>query len=146
MVAPASDIGLRYGGLLPRGTIMQDVTLVGIDLGKHSFHLHGQDRKGKEVFRRKVTCKQLVELPANFPACTIVMEACAGAHIECVWAPGQADLTALRTALRQGQQKRFRGCGGDLRGGSAPVHALRDAANRTTASAIGTASRSGIVG
>ena len=24
--------------------IMQDVTLVGIDLGKHSFHLHGQDR------------------------------------------------------------------------------------------------------
>lgn len=59
---------------------MQDVALVGIDLGKHSFHLHGQDRKGKEVFRRKATRKQLVEFLANFPACTIVMEACAGAH------------------------------------------------------------------
>jgi hypothetical protein len=40
---------------------MQEVTLVGIDLGKRSFHLHGQDRHGKAVFRRKVGRKQLVE-------------------------------------------------------------------------------------
>jgi hypothetical protein len=40
---------------------MQDVTLVGIDLGKHSFHLHGQDRHGKAVFRKKVSRKQLIE-------------------------------------------------------------------------------------
>ncbi|TAL54990.1 MAG: IS110 family transposase, partial [Pandoraea sp.] len=40
---------------------MQNVTLVGIDLGKHSFHLHGQDRHGKAVFRKKVSRKQLVE-------------------------------------------------------------------------------------
>lgn len=33
---------------------MQDVTLIGIDLGKHAFHLHGQDRAGKAVFRKKV--------------------------------------------------------------------------------------------
>ncbi|MBN3851721.1 IS110 family transposase [Paraburkholderia sp. Ac-20342] len=59
---------------------MEEVTLVGIDLGKHSFHLHAQDRKGKEIFRRKVTRRQLVELFVNFPACTIAMEACAGAH------------------------------------------------------------------
>lgn len=36
---------------------MQNVTLVGIDLGKHSFHLHGQDKAGKAVFRRKVSRK-----------------------------------------------------------------------------------------
>ena len=59
---------------------MQDVTLVGIDLGKHSFHLHGQDRKGKAVFRKKTSRKQLIEFFANFQACTVVMEACAGAH------------------------------------------------------------------
>ena len=59
---------------------MQDVTLVGIDLGKHSFHLHGQDRQGKAVFRKKVSRKQLVEFFATFHACTVVMEACAGAH------------------------------------------------------------------
>jgi transposase len=59
---------------------MQDVTLVGIDLGKHSFHLHGQDRHGKAVFRKKVSRKQLNEFFATFHPCTVVMEACAGAH------------------------------------------------------------------
>ena len=59
---------------------MQDVTLVGVDLGKHSFHLHGQDARDKIVFRRKVSRKQLIEFFATFHACTVVMEACAGAH------------------------------------------------------------------
>lgn len=59
---------------------MQNVTLVGIDLGKHSFHLHGQDQHGTAVFRRRVSRKQLIEFFATFHACTVVMEACAGAH------------------------------------------------------------------
>jgi transposase len=59
---------------------MQDVTLIGIDLGKHSFHVHGQDRHGKALLRKKFSRKQLIEFLANFPACTVVMEACAGAH------------------------------------------------------------------
>ncbi|HDR9512124.1 IS110 family transposase [Burkholderia cepacia] len=59
---------------------MQNVTLVGIDLGKHSFHVHGQDKAGKAVFRRKLSRKQLVEFFATFHACTVAMEACAGAH------------------------------------------------------------------
>ncbi|SAL24018.1 transposase [Caballeronia udeis] len=59
---------------------MQDVTLIGIDLSKHSFHLHGQDRRGRMVFRKKVTRKQLIEFIASFHACTVVIEACAGAH------------------------------------------------------------------
>jgi transposase len=60
--------------------IMQDVTLVGIDLGKHLFHLHGQDRHGKALFRKKMRRKQLIEFFATLHACTVVMEACAGAH------------------------------------------------------------------
>ncbi|HGO6127270.1 TPA: IS110 family transposase [Burkholderia cepacia] len=59
---------------------MLDVTLVGIDLGKHSFHLHGQDRHGKAIFRKKASRKQLFEFFATLQACTVVMEACAGAH------------------------------------------------------------------
>ena len=59
---------------------MQNVTLVGIDLGKHSFHVHGQDRTGKAVFRKKLSLKQLLEFFATFHGCTVVMEACAGAH------------------------------------------------------------------
>lgn len=34
---------------------MNDVTLIDIDLGKHSFHLHGQDKAGRMVFRKKLT-------------------------------------------------------------------------------------------
>jgi len=59
---------------------MDDVTLVGIDLGKHSFHLHGQDAKGKALFRKKMSRKELIEFFATFHACTVVMEACAGSH------------------------------------------------------------------
>ncbi|MGF6659125.1 transposase [Paraburkholderia atlantica] len=44
---------------------MDHATLVGIDLGKHSFHLHGQDRNGKAVFRTKLGRKQLVEFFAT---------------------------------------------------------------------------------
>jgi transposase len=59
---------------------MQDVTLIGIDLGKHSFHVHGQDRHGKALLRKKFSRKQLIEFLAKFHVCTIAMEACAGAH------------------------------------------------------------------
>src|SRR3981189_3472426 len=50
------------------------------DRSGHSFHLHGQDRRCRMVFRKKVTRKQLIEFFASFHACTVVMEACAGAH------------------------------------------------------------------
>lgn len=59
---------------------MDAVSLVGIDLGKHTFHLHGQDRQGRAVLRKKCNRTQLIELLANFQRCTVVMEACAGAH------------------------------------------------------------------
>lgn len=59
---------------------MQDITLIGIDLGKHSFHVHGQDRHGKALLRKKFSRKQLIEFFATFHSCTCVMEACAGAH------------------------------------------------------------------
>lgn len=59
---------------------MKNVTLIGIDLGKHSFHLHGQDEAGRMVFRKKLTRGQMLTLLGNTLSCTVVMEACAGAH------------------------------------------------------------------
>jgi len=59
---------------------MNAVTLIGLDLGKHSFHLHGQDAAGRMVFRKKLTRGQMFTLLGNMPACTVAMEACAGAH------------------------------------------------------------------
>jgi transposase len=59
---------------------MHDVKLIGIDLGKHSFHVHGQDERGKAVFRKKYNRKELMAFIATFKPCTVVMEACAGSH------------------------------------------------------------------
>jgi len=66
--------------LFSEAIIMNESALIGIDLGKHSFHLHGQDTSGREVFRKKLSRPQMMLLFGNLPACTVVMEACAGAH------------------------------------------------------------------
>lgn len=59
---------------------MNQVTLIGIDLGKHSFHLHAQDAAGRMVFRKKLSRLQLLRTLAKVPACRVAMEACAGSH------------------------------------------------------------------
>ncbi|MGX8940047.1 IS110 family RNA-guided transposase [Symbiopectobacterium sp. Eva_TO] len=59
---------------------MQNVTLIGIDLGKHSFHIHCQDKSGKALLRKKFTRTKLIEFLATCTPTTVVMEACAGAH------------------------------------------------------------------
>jgi len=59
---------------------MNDLTLVGINLGKQTFHLHSQDKPGRELFRKKHLRPQMMRLFANLSAYTLVMEACAGAH------------------------------------------------------------------
>ncbi|MDE9555321.1 IS110 family transposase [Xenorhabdus bovienii] len=59
---------------------MRNVTLIGIDLGKHSFHIHCQDKFGKAILRKKFTRTKLMEFLAGSSFATVVMEACAGAH------------------------------------------------------------------
>jgi hypothetical protein len=44
---------------------MYEVTLIGIDLGKHSFHLHAQEATGRMVFRKKLSRQQLLRTLAN---------------------------------------------------------------------------------
>lgn len=39
---------------------MNEVTLIGIDLAKHVFHVHGQDAKGHAIFRKKLSRLQLL--------------------------------------------------------------------------------------
>lgn len=59
---------------------MQNVVLIGIDLGKHSFHIHCQDKSGNALFRKKFTRTKLMQFLATCPSSVVVMEACAGAH------------------------------------------------------------------
>ena len=59
---------------------MGTISLIGIDLGKHCFHLHAQSASGHMVLRKKLTRGQMFTLFSNIPSCTVVMEACTGAH------------------------------------------------------------------
>ena len=40
---------------------MSDINVIGIDLGKNTFHLIGHDQTGKEVFRKKLNRIKLIQ-------------------------------------------------------------------------------------
>jgi len=56
------------------------VSVIGIDIGKNSFHVVGQDRRGAIVLRQKWSRGQVEARLANIPPCLIGMEAWVGAH------------------------------------------------------------------
>ena len=56
------------------------IAVVGIDIGKNSFHLVGQDKRGEIVLRQKWSRCQVEARLANLSPCLIGMEACVGAH------------------------------------------------------------------
>jgi transposase len=56
------------------------VAVVGIDIGKNSFHIVGLDDRGALVLRQKWSRSQVASRFANMPPCLIGMEACVGAH------------------------------------------------------------------
>jgi transposase len=56
------------------------IAVIGIDIGKNSFHIIGQDRRGALVLRQKWSRGQVDARLANLPPCLIGMEACVGAH------------------------------------------------------------------
>jgi len=56
------------------------VTVIGIDIGKNSFHVVGLDNHGAIVLRQKWSRGQIEARLANLPPCLIGMEACVGAH------------------------------------------------------------------
>jgi transposase len=56
------------------------VSVVGIDIGKNSFHVVGHDERGAIVLRQKWSRGQVEARFANMPPCLVGMEACVGAH------------------------------------------------------------------
>ncbi len=65
---------------MSRSSSSAAIATLGVDLGKNSFHLVGQDERGAIVLRLKLSRAQLAHRLANIPPCLIGMEACAGAH------------------------------------------------------------------
>jgi len=56
------------------------IAVIGIDIGKNSFHVVGHDQRGGIVLRQKWSRGQVEARFANMPPCLVGMEACVGAH------------------------------------------------------------------
>jgi transposase len=56
------------------------IAVIGIDIGKNSFHIVSHDKSGAIMLRQKWSRGQVVTRLANLPPCLIGMEACVGAH------------------------------------------------------------------
>ena len=65
------------------------ITVIGIDLAKAVFQVHGVDERGKAVLRKQLKRKDVASFFANLEPCLIGMEACGGAHY---WARKLAEL------------------------------------------------------
>ena len=61
-------------------TAQTAIAVIGIDIGKNSFHIVGLDERGTIVLRQKWSRGQVEARLANMPPCLIGMEACVGAH------------------------------------------------------------------
>ena len=59
---------------------MEQASMIGIDLAKNSFQLHGARTDGSVAFRKKLSRGKLLEFLDSQPRCGVAMEACASAH------------------------------------------------------------------
>jgi hypothetical protein len=60
-----------------------EIAVIGIDIGKNSFHIVGQDQRGAIVLRQEWSRGQVESRLANLLPCLIGMEACVGAQLGC---------------------------------------------------------------
>ena len=59
---------------------MDEVSIVGVDLAKQVFQLHGAGPDGRVIFRKKLSRAQFARFIASHARCTVAMEACGTAH------------------------------------------------------------------
>ena len=59
---------------------MKEVSILAIDLAKHSFQVCGTSLEGEVIFNRKYSRPKLEQLLAEHPACLVAMEACGTSH------------------------------------------------------------------
>jgi len=65
------------------------IRILGIDLAKNVFSVHGVDGRGKTVLHRELRRRQLLPFMRQLQPCLVGMEACGGAHY---WAREMAKL------------------------------------------------------
>lgn len=55
-----------------------EVTTIGIDIAKRIFQIHGVDKNGKTILKKKLMRDQVLTFMSNLPKCLVGMEACGG--------------------------------------------------------------------
>ncbi|WP_425360634.1 MULTISPECIES: hypothetical protein [unclassified Candidatus Tisiphia] len=53
-----------------------EVTTIGIDIAKRIFQIHGVDKNGKTILKKKLMREQVLTFMANVPKCLIGIESC----------------------------------------------------------------------
>jgi transposase len=56
------------------------ISVLGIDLGKNTCSIAGQDASGRIVLRPRIRRDGVIGLTAKMAPCVVAMEACCGAH------------------------------------------------------------------
>ncbi len=59
---------------------MSEVSIIGLDIAKSVFLVHGAGASGRAALRRKVSRAKLLQFFGSQPSCQVVLEACGGAH------------------------------------------------------------------
>src|SRR5437867_9666739 len=59
---------------------MEKITVIGLDLAKNVFQVHGADAQGKTLLSKQLKRAEVLGFFARLPACRVGMEACGGAH------------------------------------------------------------------
>src|SRR5262245_25629185 len=83
--APALSASKLARGIQRKEQVMAEklsgvIAVIGIDIGKSSFHVVGLDARGAVVLRQRWSRGQIEARLGNMPPCLIGMEACVGAH------------------------------------------------------------------
>ena len=56
------------------------VTVIGLDIAKHVFQVHGIDQSGQVLIHRRLRRGELISFFRRLPPCLIGIEACSTAH------------------------------------------------------------------
>jgi len=84
VLLPLRQANLARGAKVKEHAMSQQlsttIAVMGVDIGKNSFHVIGLDQRGAIVLRQRWSRGQVQSRLANMPPCLIGMEACVGAH------------------------------------------------------------------
>jgi transposase len=67
---------------------MQTITIIGSDIAKSVFEVHGVDAAGQVVIRRQLKRRHVLAFFQKLPSCLVDIEACASKDGRCPSYPG----------------------------------------------------------